>query len=316
MDYKDYYKVLGVNKNASTDEIKLAYRKLAKKYHPDRNPGDKSAEEKFKAINEANEVLSDPEKRARYDQISNSYSSWQQAGGSPGSFRWEDLFTGGYGGRGTRVEVHDLDEMFGDLGGFSDFFKAFFGGGMGGQRYSSTANRSARRGRAYARQPAAFQQEVTISLFEAYHGTTRTLDINGSKKEIKIPAGVKSGTKVRAAGAISNGGAKGDLYLIIKVAPDPRFERRDNDLYTEKKIDLYTAVLGGETEIETPSGKVLLKIPAGTQPGQSFRLAGKGMPILKQKSKYGNLLVKMNVTLPKKLNAQQKKLFEELRGGT
>lgn len=313
MDYKDYYKILGVNKNASTDEIKQAYRKLAMKYHPDRNQGDKQAEEKFKEINEANEVLSDPQKRSRYDQISNSYTSWQQDGGSPGSFRWEDLFGGGFGSGQTRVEVHDLDEMFGEMGGFSDFFKAFFGG-TGGRRYSSSAGRQ-NAARSYRQQPSAYQQEITISLHEAYHGTTRTLDINGSRKEVVIPTGVKTGTKVRVAGAISAGSGNGsDLYLVIQVASDPRFERRDDDLYTEKSIDLYTAVLGGETEIETPSGRISLKIPAGTQPAQSFRLAGKGMPILKQKGKFGNLIVKTNVAIPKKLNERQKKLFEELRG--
>jgi curved DNA-binding protein len=312
MDYKDYYKVLGVDKKATTAEIKKAYRKLAMKYHPDRNPGDKGSEDKFKEINEANEVLSDPEKRSRYDQISNSYSSWQQAGGSPGSFSWEDVFGGSYRGGQTRVEVNDLGDMFGEMGGFSDFFKTFFGG-AGGQRYTSGGGRAGS-SRTYTRQPAAYQQQVTISFHEAFHGTTRMLDINGSKKEIKIPAGVKTGTKVRAAGAVSAGrGAQSDLYLIIQVAPDPRFEIQGDDLHTEKKIDLYTAVLGGETEIETPSGKVLLKIPAGTQPGQNFRLAGKGMPILKQKGKFGNLIVKINVDLPKKLNPEQKKLFEQLR---
>jgi curved DNA-binding protein len=141
------------------------------------------------------------------------------------------------------------------------------------------------------------------------------LDINGARKEVKIPAGVKTGTKVRVAGVVNNGGgAASDLYLIVKVAADPRFERRDDDLYTEKTIDLYTALLGGDVEVETLSGKVLLTIPAGTQPGQLFRLGGKGMPLLKHKDKYGNLLVKINVNLPKKLSAEQKKRFEELRG--
>ncbi len=307
MDYKDYYKVLGVDKSASASEIKSAYRKLAMKYHPDRNPGNKAAEEKFKEINEANEVLSDPQKRARFDQISNSYSSWQQSGGTPGSFQWDDLFGGGFSG-GQRVEVNDLDGMFGDLGGFSDFFKAFFSGG--GQRYAQSSARQ-HGGRASAQQPRAYEQQVTISLYEAYHGTTRTLDINGSKKEVKIPAGVKTGTKVRVAGAIPSGG--GDLYLVIDVGADPRFERRGDDLYTEKTVELYTAVLGGEAEIETPSGKVLLTIPAGTQPGQLFRLAGKGMPLLKKKSAFGNLLVKVNVSIPKALSPEEKKLFEDLR---
>lgn len=310
MDYKDYYKVLGVEKTASADDIKAAYRKLAMKYHPDRNPGDKSAEEKFKEINEANEVLSDPQKRARYDQISSSYSSWRQAGGAPGSFRWEDLFGGGFGG-GQHVEVNDLDGMFGDMGGFSDFFRMFFGGG--GQRYSQASGRP-RSARTSAQQPPrAYEQQVTISFYEAYHGATRMLDINGSKKEVKIPAGVKTGTKVRVAGAIPSNNGGGDLYLVIQVAEDKRFERRGDDLYTEKTVDLYSAVLGGEAEIETPSGKVLLTIPAGTQPGQTFRLSSKGMPVLKQEKAFGNLMVKVNVALPKKLSAEEKSLFEELR---
>jgi curved DNA-binding protein len=316
MDYKDYYKTLGVGEKASTDDIKKAYRKLAMKYHPDRNPGDKKAEDKFKEINEANEVLSDPEKRARYDQISNQYSSWQQAGGQPGSFSWDDLFkgAGGSGGGQTRVDMNNLDDMFGDMGGFSDFFRTFFGSG-GGQRSSQSSARSRGAGQRVQRQPAVYQQEVTISLTEAFKGTTRMLEMNGSRKEIRIPAGVKTGTKVRVAGAVSNGGgAASDLYLIVKVAADPRFERRGNDLFTEKDIDLYTALLGGEVEVETLSGKVLLKVPEGTQPGQLFRLGGKGMPILKQKDKFGNLLVKAKVTLPKKLTAEQKKRFEELRG--
>ena len=316
MDYKDYYKTLGVDKKASADEIKKAYRKLAMKHHPDRNPGDKAAEEKFKEINEANEVLSDPKKRAHYEQISQSYSSWQNKGGTPGSSGWEDQFRGAYSGGGTRggtrVEMHDINDMFGEMGGFSEFFTAFFGGGMGGARSGSAAGRGG--ARSYVRQPASYQQALTISLQEAYHGTTRMLDINGVKKEMRIPAGVKSGTKVRAAGAVPDaGGAAGDLYLVIEVTPDARFERRADDLVTEKKIDLFTAVLGGEVEVETFTGKVLLNIPAGTQPGQNFRLTGKGMPILKQKSKFGNLMVKISVSIPKKLTPEQKKMFEELR---
>jgi len=305
MEYKDYYKVLGVDKKASTDEIKKAYRKLAMKYHPDRNPNNKQAEDMFKDINEAHEVLSDPEKRSRYDQLQNSYSSWQQAGGKPGAFRWEDLFgSGGFGGQ-TRVE-YDYNGDFGDLGGFSDFFKTFFGGGAS-QRASQGG---ARRTYSTARQPSAYQQAVSISLHEAFHGTTRTLEFNGKRKEIKIPPGVKTGTKVRASGAGPQGS---DIYLVIEVSPDPRFERKGDDLVTETSIDLPTAVLGGEVRVETFTGNVMLKIPAGTQVGQSFRLAGKGMPLLRQKGKFGNLLVKVNVKIPKNLSDREKKLFEEMR---
>lgn len=314
MDYKDYYKILGVDEKASTEDVKKAYRKLAMKYHPDRNPNNKAAEEHFKEINEANEVLSDPQKRTKYDQLSNSYSSWQQAGGSPGSFHWEDV-VGGKGGRGgTRVDVNDLGDLFGDGGGFSDFFRTFFGGAMGGQ---STGGRGRSRSTyARPRQPAAYQQQVRVSLYEAYHGTTRMMDINGIKKEIKIPAGVKTGTKVRAAGAgpADESGMNSDIYLIIEVTPDPRFELAGEDILTEKKIDLATAVLGGEVKVETLSGDVLLIIPPGTQPGRMFRLAGRGMPDLKRKGKFSNLMVRINVQIPKHLTEEQKQLFEKLRG--
>jgi curved DNA-binding protein len=313
MEYKDYYKVLGVDKNASTEEIKKAYRNLAKKYHPDKNPGDKAAEEKFKEINEAQEVLSDPEKRAKFEQLSNSYQAWQQAGGNPGSFRWEDLY-GGMGGGATRVEVNDLGDIFGDMGGFSDFFRTFFGGSMGGQ--PSGARTRTRTAYPQPRQPASYQQEITISLYEAFHGTTRTMSMDGRKTEFTIPPGVKTGTKIRASGAgpKDSRGQAGDIYLVIQVSPDPRFERKNDDLHTEKTIDLYTAVMGGETQVETFTGKVLLKIPPGTQPGQTFRLAGKGMPVLKSKGKYGNLMVSVNVRIPKDLTDEQKKLFESLKG--
>jgi curved DNA-binding protein len=285
------------------------------KFHPDRNPNSKGAEEKFKEINEANEVLSDPEKRDKYDQVSNSYSSYQQAGGSPGSFRWEDVFGGGAGrGGGTRVEVNDLGDLFGEEGGFSDFFRTFFGGSMGAQ----PAGGRGRSRSAYARprQPAAYQQQVPVSLYEAYHGTTRMMDVNGVKKEIKIPAGVKTGTKVRATGAgpSDESGQKSDIYLIIEVTPDPRFELVGEDILTEKKIDLTTAVLGGEVKVATLSGDVLLKIPAGTQPGRMFRLAGRGLPDLKRKDKFSNLMVRINIQIPKNLTDEQKRLFEKLRG--
>ena len=235
MDYKDYYKVLGVEKNATPDDIKRAYRKLAKRYHPDKNPDDKQAEEKFKEINEANEVLSDSEKKARYDQISNSYSSWQRAGGSPGAFQWEDLFGGNYGS-GARVEVNDLGDLFGEMGGFSDFFRTFFGG-TGGRR-NPASHRGSRQQYAQPRQPRNYQQKLTISLYEAYHGAARLIQLNDKKIEVKIPAGSKTGTKVRVAGVgPKNGlGSQGDLYLIIQVAADNRFKRKGNDLYKNKHV--------------------------------------------------------------------------------
>ncbi|MCD6355870.1 MAG: DnaJ domain-containing protein, partial [Anaerolineaceae bacterium] len=194
MEYKDYYKILGVNKNAKKAEIKNAYRKLAKKYHPDNNPGNKQAEEKFKEINEANDVLSNAEKKARYDQISNSYSSWQRAGGKPGSFRWENYYGGNFNS-GQRVNVNDLGDLFGNSGGFSDFFRMFFGGAAATQR--ETRQRRATR-------PVAlqhYQQQVTISLYEAYHGTARQIQLeDGNRIEVKIPAGSRTGTKIHVPG--------------------------------------------------------------------------------------------------------------------
>ncbi len=312
MDYKDYYKVLGVEKNATSDDIKRAYRKLAKKYHPDKNPGDKQAEEKFKGINEANEVLSDPEKKARYDQISNSYSSWQQAGGSPGAFSWEDLFGENRGG-GTRVEVNDLGDLFGEMGGFSDFFRTFFGG-TGGRR-NPAPQRGSRRQYVQPHQPTNYQQQLTISLHEAYHGTTRLIQLNDKKIEVKIPAGSKTGTKVRVVGVAPKDarGGQGDLYLIIQVAMDNRYTRKGDNLYAQRHADLYSAVLGGEIEVETMTGDVLLKIPAGTQQGQVFRLGGKGMPKLKQKKSFGDLFITIVIDIPEKLSAEQKDLFKKLR---
>ena len=306
MQYKDYYQTLGVNKNASTDEIKRAYRKLAMKYHPDRNPGNKVAEEKFKEINEANEVLSDPKKRQRYDQLGNSYQDWQQRGGSDGSFRWEDWTTAA-GSGGTRVNMNDLGDIFEEMG-FSDFFNSIFGG-MGGARGSRrTQTRS-------SPQPLIVEQPVSITFLESYLGTQRLFQVGSNKIEVKIPAGAKTGTRVRVAGAgPQQGNRKSDLYLVIDVKPDPRFERRDDDIYAEVEIDLATAVLGGDATVTAPSGNVLLKIPAGTQPGQVFRLAGKGMPLLRQPGKYGNLMVKAKVRIPKNLSREQRRLFEQLRG--
>ena len=304
MEYKDYYNILGVDRKASEAEIKRAYRKLALKYHPDRNPGDKKAEERFKEINEAYQVLSDPAKRERYDRLGESYTRWQQGGAPPGGFNWDDWFTTPAGGN-VRVEMGDLDDLFG--GGFSEFFARIFGGMADMQ--SEESLRGVRR----PAQRPAYTQQVTISLQEVYHGTTRRIEVDGRRFEVKIPAGAASGTKVRVAEAIpAANGQKGDLYLVIEVAPDPRFERKGDNLHTEAQINLYTAVLGGEVTIPTLSGNVVLTIPPGTQPDQTFRLAGRGMPHLRNPQAHGDLLVRVKVTLPQKLTPRQKQLFEEL----
>ncbi len=295
MDYKDYYKILGVERSASADDIRKAYRKLAMQHHPDRNPGDKQSEDRFKEINEAYQVLSDKEKRARYDQLGSSYSNWQQRGGSPGDFDWSQWFSGQPGGGNVRVEYGDLNDLFGE-GGFSDFFQSIFGG-LGG---AQTAART--------RAMPNYQQQVEISLQEAYSGARRSLQTDKKRVEVRIPAGVKTGSKVRAAGAAPDGR---DLYLIVEVADDPRFERDSDDLRTSATIDVFTALLGGEAEVETLEGKVKLKIPSGTQPEQVFRLAGRGMPRLKSSQGKGDLFVRVKVRIPKQLSSKQKSLLEE-----
>lgn len=314
MEYKDYYKVLGVGRNSKDDEIKRAYRKLALEHHPDRNPDNKSAEEKFKEINEAYQVLGDPEKRSRYDQLGASYNNWQQRGGTPGGFNWEDWFVKQPGTGNVRVEVGDLGDIFGGggLGDFSEFFSRIFGGMQNrGAAYRSPGNTSTRT----AASPQAYQQDVTISFYEAYHGTTRRIEYDGNQKEIIIPPGARTGTKVRVSEAIttSPGGPKSDLYLVIKVADDPLYRRKKNDLLTEIDIDLYTAVLGGEVKVPTPGGNVVLSIPAGTQSEQSIRLKGRGMPHLKDRNTFGDLFVKVNVKIPRQLTDREKRLFSELQ---
>ena len=314
MEYKDYYKVLGVDRNANEDQIKRNYRKLALEYHPDRNPGNKASEEKFKEINEAYQVLSDPEKKARYDQLGASYKNYTQHGGSPGNFNWEDWFVQNPRGGNVRVEVGDIGNIFGNenLGDFSDFFRSIFGGmtGMG------SASRASRSSYAQATQsPQTFQQNVPISLTEAYNGTTRWIDIDGNQKEVIIPRGANSATKVRVSNAISTSPnqPKSDLFLRIQVTDDPRFQRKKDNLYTNLDIDLFTAVLGGEVKVPTLSGNVVLSIPSGTQPGQTFRLAGRGMPKLKKTNKFGDLMVKVNVKIPRHLTNKEKQMFLELK---
>jgi curved DNA-binding protein len=294
MDYKDYYKILGVERKASDEDIRKAYRDLAKQHHPDRNPNNKQAEERFKEINEAYQVLSDAKKRQHYDRLGSDYSQWQRRG-APGDFNWGD-YVGGYPG-GTRVNMEDLEEMFGGAaggGGFSDFFRTIFG-----MRDAETM----RGGR-----PQGYQQPLQITTEEAYKGTTRLIQGNGSQKQVRIPAGVRTGSKVRVAGAGPNGV---DLYLIVEVTEDNRFERRGNDLHTTATVNVFTAILGGEAEVETLDGKIKLNIPAGTQPEQVFRLAGRGMPNVKTPNQKGDLYVRLKVQIPKYLSEKQRQLLDD-----
>jgi curved DNA-binding protein len=298
MEYKDYYKILGVERSSTNDQIKRAYRQLAKKYHPDLHPDDKKAEDKFKEINEAYEVLGDVTKRAKYDQLGESYSQFQQAGGRGNFDDWYSQ-SPGY----QQADYGDLDDIFG--GGFSDFFNTIFGqmGGAGPTRRQP--------GRSVRSTPRTYEQPVTISFQEAFQGAERSVQFDGRKLQVKIPAGANTGTRVRMAG-VGPGGA--DIHLVIEVAPDPTYERKGDDLYTDVILDLYTAVLGGPATVTTPGGNVVLTIPAGTQHGQTFRLAGRGMPRLRGTPKtYGDLFARAVVHLPRSLTPRQRELFEQLR---
>ncbi len=312
MEYQDYYKTLGVDKKASAAQIKKAYRKLAREHHPDMNPGDKKAEERFKQINEAYEALSDPERRRKYDQLGASYQQYQRTGGDPSGFDWSQWMAGQRGG--ARVEYSgNLDDLFG--GDFSDFFSSIFGGAKAGagqaafRRTGTRGSPSAQslRGRDY-------EQEVEITLEEAFAGTSRVLSKDGQRIEVKIPAGARTGSKVRLAGQGTSGigGPAGDLFLVVKVLPHAVFEREGDDLRCELPTDLYTAVLGGEVVVHTLGGDVKLKIPPETQSGRTIRLTGQGMPHLRDSTARGDLWVKVRVTIPQHLSEREQELFQEL----
>jgi curved DNA-binding protein len=319
MEYKDYYETLGVSRGTDEKEIKRAFRRLARQYHPDVNPGDSGAEERFKEINEAYEVLSDPEKRAKYDQLGADWTRYQQAGGRPGDFDWS-RWTTGVPGEGQRVHVRygtpeDLEDLFGGPSPFSDFFTQIFGGARPGAA-PGRAEPAGFEYRARPQQGRDYEQEVEIGLRETYQGTTRVLEKDGRRLEVKIPPGARTGTRVRMAGEGGPGtvgGASGDLYLRVKVMPDPQFERRGDDLHVTVPLDLYTAILGGEVRVPTLSGPVVLTIPPETQNGRVFRLRGKGMPWLQQSDRRGDLYAKVDVRLPTDLGPRQQELFEELR---
>jgi curved DNA-binding protein len=296
MKYRDYYKTLDVDRSANEKEIKRAYRRLARKFHPDANPDDPKAEERFKEINEAYEVLGDAEKRAKYDRFGASWQQYQHMGGDPGGFDWSQWVRGG-GAPGGGVHV-DFGE--GGLGGFSEFFNALFGD-LGGRR----AGGRSRRGR-------DLEQPVHITLEEAFSGTRRTLEKDGRRLNVNIPRGVKTGTRIRFAGEGGPGTPPGNLFLKVVVAPHAVFTREGDDLRREVELDLYTALLGGELHVDTLDGAVTLKIPEETQSGRTIRLRGKGMPIQKRMGERGDLYVKARVRLPQNLNEREKELLREL----
>ncbi len=307
MEFKDYYKVLGVDKNATQDEIKKAYRKLALKYHPDRNPGDKIAEEKFKEVTEANEVLSDPEKRKKYDQLGANWKYYQNSGQNPGF----DFFSNfGNGGGQTYHFSGDLGDLFGEMGGFSDFFKQFFGGGFNGN-YGGFGNSS----HSIRRKGQDYQSEIEITLEEAINGSERFINVNGKKIKIKINPGIENGQKLRVknqGGPGVNGGEPGDLYLKIKILDHPQFERKGNDLYYSLDVDIFTATLGGTKSFKTLEGKqIAVRIPEGCQSNKVLRLKGLGLP--NSSGTRGDLFVKMNFITPKNLTSEEKELLKQLR---
>ena len=325
MDFKDYYSTLGVAKTATEKEIKQAYRKLARKHHPDVNPGDKSAESRFKDLTEAYEVLGDPAKRKKYDELGANWRAYEQAGAGQGfnpgqaGGGWNVNYGGG-GPTGYRTMTQEeMNEMFGGEEGnpFSDFFQTFFGGAAPG---SDESRGRGRRGRG-TRAGRDVEQEIELGLEDAYNGTMRRLSIkhdgHARTVDVRIPAGVGDGSRVRISGEGEHGtgGAQaGDLYLRIRLAPHPKFERKGRDLYTHVSIPLTTAVLGGEAEVPTLSGKSLrLKIPPATQNGQVFRLKGHGMPVTGKTGEHGDLYATVDVELPKTLTPEQRAHFEALK---
>ncbi|MCY7421444.1 MAG: J domain-containing protein [Chitinophagaceae bacterium] len=295
MDFIDYYKVLGVEKEAKPDDIKKAYRKQARKLHPDLNPNDKEAHKKFQQVNEANEVLSDPEKRKKYDkygkdwQHGEAYEKARQAQGSRS-------YSGGGGQQFSGGGEED---------DFSDFFASMFGGGG----HSSSGGHTKFRGQDY-------NAELHLNLEDVFKTHQQTLTVNGKNVRITIPAGVEDGQKIKLKGYGSpgvNGGPNGDLYITFVIKADPRFKRLGNDLYMTTEVDLYDAVLGGEVTIDTLAGKVKVKIKPETQNGSKIKLKGKGVPVYKKEDEFGDLVITWNIKMPANLTEKETELFTQLK---
>ncbi len=300
MDFKDYYKILGIDKKATPDEIKRAYRKLALKYHPDKNPNNKSAEDKFKEINEANEVLSDPAKKKKYDELGENWNQYQQQGRPEDNFDWSK-WTAGNQGKSRQAYSHE--DFGGDETDFSSFFESMFGSGFGGRTAPS-----AKKGQDY-------RAEIEVPLEDAYNGSSRRMEVNGKTLQMKLKPGVKNGQVLRVkekGGPGRNGGPKGDIYLTIIIPQHPLFERKEDDLYCDAHVDLYTAILGGKQPIATLKGNMRIDIPAGTDNGKVLRLKGLGMPKFGKASEFGDLYVKVNIQTPKNLTEKEISLYKEL----
>ncbi len=311
MDYKDYYKILGVEKTATAEQIKKAYRKLARQHHPDVNPGDATAEQKFKEANEANEVLSDPEKRKKYDQFGADYRRYEQAGAGgagrgPGGFDWSQYAQGGAGGQGGNPfgGFGGGGASFGEGEDFSDFFGSLFGGMGGG------GSRSTRPGAGQD-----YQAELELTLEEAYHGGPRTITVNGKNLRITIHPGVADGQTIRLrdqGGPGRNGGPNGSLLITFRISPDARYVRTGDDLTQDVPVSLYRALLGGSQTVETLSGTVKINIKPESASGTRLRLRGKGFPVYREDGKFGDLYLRLNVQLPQNLTDQEKDLIKQL----
>ena len=329
MEFKDYYATLGVPKTASAKEVKQAFRKLARKFHPDVNPGDKSAESKFKEINEAYEVIGDADKRKKYDELGSNWKSYEQAqrgGGAPGAGgfdpgQWSADFGGGRArsqGSYRTMTPEEMQDLFGNEDPFSDFFHAFFSGGGEPQMRGRGGRAGARAHQ--PRQGRDIEHPLELSLEDAYRGTTRRFSMqhDGESRnvDVRIPAGVGEGSRVRVSGEGeqgAGGATSGDLYLRIHVSPDSRFERKGQDLHAKVRVPVTTAVLGGEAEVPNPGGKpIRLRIPAGTQNGQIFRLKGKGMPLLGKAGEFGDLYATVEAELPRQLTPEERVHYEAL----
>ena len=303
MNYKDYYKDLGVGKTATAAEIKRAYRALANKYHPDKAKGNKAAEDKFKDINEANEVLSDPVKRKKYDQFGADWKHYEEAGAQPGGFDWSK-YASSRGGQSHRTNAREPETAFSGEG-VEDLFEMLFGQQSGQGR--------ARRSVVIKGEDLA--TETILSLEESYHGTTRLIQVNGQKIKVTINPGVTDQQRLRISGkggSGSNGGPNGDLYLTVKIAPHPEYQRHGNDLNRDLQVALYTALLGGKVRTKTLKGSVSVNIPKGTPNGKKLSLRGLGMPLYSKKNEFGNLLVKVDVVLPENLSEKEVDLIKEL----
>lgn len=288
MDFKDYYKILEIDKKATPEKVKKAYRTLAKKYHPDKNLGNKKAEENFKLVNEAHEVLGDPEKRKQYDELGENWQQNQQA----------------YNQQHNQYQRYYQGDQGQDFGDFSDFFEQFFSG------------RSRNAGQQRPKKGSDYETEMEISLEEAFSGTSRIIQVGQEKLRVTTKPGAYTDQQLRIKGKGARGsgdGNRGDLFVRIKVRPDTKYVRKGNDLYQTVTINLYDAVLGNDIVVDTLSGKLKIKINPGTQNGKTIRLKGKGMPINERPEYFGDLYLLLNVQIPEKLSEKQRKIFEELK---